>query len=193
MYFIQMIIGLCGEQGSGKTTIGNILVERYGFHQMAFADALKDIVAHIFGWSRKLLEGDTPEGREWREQVDDWWSSCLGIDNFTPRMALQMVGTNAMRDGFHPDIWISIIERRLSEYKNVVITDVRFSNEMLMIRKQCGNIIRIERGDNPSSIHKSELDWRQMGVQYNIKNDGEIKDLHEKLEHILFSIANETK
>lgn len=186
-----MIIGLCGEQGSGKTTIGRILVECYGFHQMAFADALKDIVATIFGWSRKLLEGDTPEGREWRENVDEWWSNRLGIVDFTPRKALQMVGTNAMRDGFHPDIWISIIERRLTEYKNVVITDVRFSNEMRMIRKHGGHIIRIERDDNNSPIHKSEFEWRQMGVQYNLKNDGEITDLYNKIGEILFLIVNE--
>lgn len=186
-----MIIGLCGEQGSGKNTIGNILVERYGFHQMAFADALKDIVAIMFGWKRELLEGDTEESRIWREEVDEWWSSRLGIVKFTPRTALQMVGTNAMRDGFHPDIWIALIERRLSEYKNVVITDVRFSNEMRMIRKHGGYIIRIERGDNTSPIHKSELEWRQMGVQYNIKNDGEIKDLYDKIGEILFLIVNE--
>jgi hypothetical protein len=188
-----MIIGICGEQGSGKSTAGHILVEEYGFYKIAFADTLKDIVAVMFGWKRELLEGDTEESRIWRETVDEWWCKHLGIIGFTPRMALQMIGTNAMRDGFHPEIWVSIVERRLSEYKNVVITDVRFSNEIKMIRKNGGHILRIERDNNNSPIHKSELEWRQSGVNYTLKNDGTMDELREKIGHILFLIVNETK
>ena len=184
-----MIIGLCGEQGSGKSTVGTILVEKYGFHKIAFADVLKDVVASMFGWDRHLLEGDTPEGREWRETREEWWSEHLGMD-LTPRKALQMIGTNAMRDGFHTDIWVYIVERQLEQYKNVVITDVRFSNEMKMIRKHGGHIVRIERTISKTIEHKSEFEWRQMGVTHVIENNKNIDELHEEVGHLLFRILS---
>ena len=46
-----MIIGICGLQSSGKDTLGNILVEKYGFKKLSFAGVLKDIVSILFGWS----------------------------------------------------------------------------------------------------------------------------------------------
>ena len=58
-----MIIGLCGAQGSGKDTVANILVSKYGFVRISFATALKDVVAILFSWPREMLEGDTPESR----------------------------------------------------------------------------------------------------------------------------------
>jgi hypothetical protein len=66
-----MIIGICGLIGSGKGSVGDILVEQ-GFTKVSFADKLKDGVATIFGWNRAMLEGDTDESRNWREQPDDF-------------------------------------------------------------------------------------------------------------------------
>lgn len=43
-----MIIGLCGAQGVGKDTIGDILVSEYGFTKITFAAALKDVVSILF-------------------------------------------------------------------------------------------------------------------------------------------------
>ena len=71
----------------------------------SFAAPLKDVCASIFGWERKLLEGDTIESREFRETPDIFWTRNTGIDNFTPRLALQLMGTDVLRDHFHSDIW----------------------------------------------------------------------------------------
>jgi len=57
------IIGLLGLIGSGKDTVSNILVNDYGFHQVAFADSLKEAVSIIFGWPLKMLDGKTKANR----------------------------------------------------------------------------------------------------------------------------------
>ena len=44
-----MLIGVVGFAGSGKGTIGDILVGDHQFVRLSFADALKDAVAVIFG------------------------------------------------------------------------------------------------------------------------------------------------
>ena len=93
-----MIIGICGLIGSGKGTVADILVEQ-GFTKVSFADKLKDGVATIFGWDRALLEGDTDESREWREQTDEFWTEETGR-TITPRIVLQEFGTECMREGF---------------------------------------------------------------------------------------------
>lgn len=143
-----MIIGCIGFAGSGKGTAADYLVEKKGFTKLAFADAVKDATAAIFGWQRSLLEGDTPESREWREQKDEWWSEKTGKD-ITPRNILQMMGTEIGRDMIHPDIWILALQKRIGMYQNVVISDVRFPNEMKFIQSLGGFIVRVKRGSDP--------------------------------------------
>ncbi len=100
-----MIIGICGLIGSGKGTVADILVEQ-GFKKVSFADKLKDGVSTIFGWDRAMLEGDTDESRQWREQRDDFWSNETKME-VTPRLVLQLFGTDCMRNGFDDGVWVS--------------------------------------------------------------------------------------
>ena len=67
-----MIVGLVGLIGSGKGTVGDMLIEQ-GFVQASFAEPLKDATASIFNWDRELLAGVTDDSRAWREKVDPWW------------------------------------------------------------------------------------------------------------------------
>ena len=124
-----MLIGVVGFAGSGKGTIGDILIRDYQFVRLSFADALKDAVSVIFGWDRQMLEGDTKESRDWREKVDPWWSDKFGYQ-VTPRLMLQKMGTEAGRQVFDDEIWIHTVARRLKDHKHVVIPDVRFPNEI---------------------------------------------------------------
>jgi hypothetical protein len=104
------IIGICGLIGSGKGTVADKLFQDYGFQPRSFASALKDGVAGIFGYDRNMLEGDTSESREAREKVDPFWSDVMGRE-ITPRYILQIMGTEIMRQNFHDDIWVKIVER----------------------------------------------------------------------------------
>ena len=131
-----MIIGFVGFIGSGKDTAADYLVNFHGFRRDSFASTLKDAVSNIFGWDRTLIEGRTTESREWRDQVDTWWAERLNMPNLTPRWILQQWGTEVIRNGFHNDIWIASLENKMRKtHDNVVITDVRFPNEIKAIKK----------------------------------------------------------
>ena len=144
-----MLIGLLGRIGSGKGTVAEELVNTYGFRQDSYASTLKDMTAVLFNWDRAMLEGDTSESREAREQVDVWWSDKLGIKDFTPRLALQLIGTNVFRNNFHQDIWLLSVMARYKDGENVVISDCRFPNEVQAIRDLGGRIIQVDRGEEP--------------------------------------------
>ena len=99
-----MLIALYGGQGAGKDTVANILIQYHGFIKLSFAQVLKDAVATIFLWPRDLLEGDTEYSREWREKMDPYWAEKTGIYDFSPRKALQYIGTDLFRNHFCQDI-----------------------------------------------------------------------------------------
>ena len=162
-----MIVGLVGFIGAGKGTVADLLVERHGFFKESYANSVKDACATIFGWNRSMLEGDTPESRAWREQPDAWWSNKLGKE-FSPRLALQLMGTEAGRDVFHPDLWVHTVMRRCEKApeNNYVIADVRFPNEINAIVESGGKIVRVRRGNDP--------EWYSLARECNIYNKQEI-------------------
>lgn len=191
------IVAICGLIGSGKDTVADILVSEYGFVKLSFAGILKDIVAILFGWDRSMLEGNTPESRVWREIEDPYWTSKLGIPT-TPRMILQKMGTDIMRNNLHKDIWILSLDKCMNdlirEGKNIVFTDCRFPNEFEFLRNKGALFIRIERGDKPKwwydyvdkgirpdAVHVTEWGWINEPYNNLIKNDGTIIELKSKL------------
>lgn len=192
-----MIIGLVGLIGSGKGTVADILVSDHDFKKLSFADALKDGVSAMFGWPRHLLEGDTAESREWREIPNEFWSRELGKE-VTPRLVLQLVGTECMRDGFFDGIWISIVKRKLEAYHNMnwVIPDTRFPNEISMIHSLGGQVWRVKRGEDPAwfgadvkpdDVHPSEFEWTHEKFDQVIGNDGSLEELEKKIKNLILN------
>lgn len=145
-----MIIGISGLIGSGKDTIADYLQNIYEFRRESFANTLKDAVAMVFGWPRDMLEGRTRESREWREQVDPWWAERLSMPYLTPRWVLQHWGTEVCRKAFHDDIWIASLENKLRKTQDdIVISDVRFPNEIKAIKNAGGVVVLVKRGLDP--------------------------------------------
>lgn len=206
-----MIIGVCGFIGSGKDTIADYLVNIHGFRRESFANSLKDAVAAVFGWDRIMLEGRTRQAREWREQVDPWWSQRLGMPNLTPRWVLQHWGTEVCRMGFHDDLWIASLENKLRTVQDeVVISDCRFPNEIAAIRRLGGKVIRVRRGAEPEwyedavnvnagrtnmswmiskdritrlGIHASETAWVGTDFDSVLDNNGSLDELYSQVKH----------
>jgi len=144
-----MIIGICGFAGSGKDTIADYLQNIHQFRRESFAHTLKDAVSAVFGWDRDMLEGRTRESREWREQEDPWWTERLSMP-VTPRLVLQVWGTEVARKSYHDDIWIASLENKLRKtHDDVVISDCRFPNEIRAIKAAGGIVIRVVRGPEP--------------------------------------------
>lgn len=201
------IIGLVGLIGSGKGTVGDMLVSR-GYVNESFAASLKDATASIFNWDRALLEGDTQASRAWREQTDSWWSERLGIPDATPRLILQLMGTEVMRNHFHQDIWILSMEARLRDASHdIVVTDARFPNEIAMIRRLGGTVVRVMRGADPEwfslavsdpdsmphvypHVHASEYSWARCVPDYLITNDGTLEDLEQTVRDLLADLPD---
>ena len=195
-----MIIGLCGFAGSGKGTLADILVENHNFRKISFATKLKDVASVMFGWDRDLLEGITDESRAWREEIDEYWSNELEQE-VTPRIVLQIFGTDCVRNNLHNNIWVSIVKKTLIDNPDVnwVIPDIRFPNEVNVIQQQLNGLVWwIRRGELPdwyrtaavdneigsndmltkySEVHESEYRWINTQFDNIIENDSSIEEL----------------
>lgn len=198
-----MIIGICGLIGAGKDTAADYLVNFHEFKRESFAGTLKDAVASVFGWDRELLEGRTKHAREWREEIDPWWSERLDMPNLTPRLVLQLWGTEVCRKAFHDDIWIASLENKLRKSEDdVVISDCRFPNEITAIRNAGGRVIRMKRGPDPEwfnlarknphkmpefypGVHASEYSWAATEFDFIIDNEGSIEELYAQLKNLV--------
>ena len=210
-----MIVGISGFISSGKGTVATQLTEKYGFRKDSFAASLKDACAVMFDWPRDMLEGETAESREWREQVDEWWATKLGIPNLTPRLALQLIGTDALRNNFSDAMWFTTLENRIRKNpsQNVVISDVRFPNEIKFIQDMGGIMIKVNRGPAPvwyetailankgnslakgamttlySAAHFSEWAWVGAKFDQEINNDGDVETLNIQIDEMVSRLA----
>ena len=208
-----MIIGICGLIGSGKGTVGDILVEQ-GYKKVSFADKLKDGVATIFGWDRAMLEGDTDESRTWREQTDEFWSNETKME-VTPRLVLQLFGTDCLRNGFYDGVWVSLLKKHILDNPgDYVIPDVRFRNEQNMIRELGGKVWQVKRGKDPEwftraifdnnntetsnlmngfDIHESEYKWIDVNTRFDsiLHNEGTIAELKDLVLHEISNLPRQ--
>lgn len=206
------VVAICGVIGSGKNTLAKAFID-YGYVPVSFAKTLKDVVSSVFGWDRKLMEGDTIESRNFRDKVDLFWTEKLGFE-VTPRFMLQYFGTDLLRKHFDDKIWIYSLEKQIQNLNsnNIIITDCRFPNELLMIKSLNGKIIEVQKNlpewydyckeynlalaknnhlsmEVPSkkfNIHSSEYSW--IGINepdFIVKNDSTVETLLYKGRVIL--------
>lgn len=174
-----MIIGLGYKARAGKDTVAAHLVNNYAFVQESFAYPLKEYIGRqICGFNDKQLYG------AWKETLDPEWE-------MTPRQMLQLIGTDALRKVVHDDFWVIPMKRKLKEHlrneRHIVISDVRFLNEIKMIRSLGGKIVKVER-ENPDKItgfekHSSEFQLEAFNEwDFIIENNGTLETLYTKVD-----------
>jgi hypothetical protein len=142
---MKIIIGLCGRAGSGKDTFANAV--EGDKEVLAFVKPLKDAAAALFALSHEQLYD--PLLKE--VVVDDWGKS--------PREILQWMGTDIIRNQLDASFFIKHMQRRINQStKNlIIVTDVRFANEAMLIKSLGGIIIHISRNSaNTPITHASE-------------------------------------
>jgi hypothetical protein len=182
---MKRLIGIAGKAGSGKDTVADYLGIDHGFHKIAFADPLRLAAQSMFGVDRRHFID-----RDLKESVHPDW----GI---SPRRMLQLLGNDAVKPIFGPDIWI----RRWSQSYNVVrhtdhvvVPDTRFDLEAEHVRAAGGVILHVTRPgaslEGEAGQHSSEKGVTFRHGDILLVNDGSLDELYGEVDMLLASLAD---
>ena len=220
-----MIIGINGKIGAGKDTVGVIIQgllltnKNQSSEIKKFAGKLKQIGSILTSIPVENFEDQefkkTFLGPEWGTVKDIPLNAISPFANIdfnvmmTVREFLQKLGTEAMRDGLHTNVWVNALfadykyeihRSKVSTraagfidqhvYPNWIITDMRFPNELEAVIKNGGITIRVVRPDMNSlqsmlPAHASETALDNTTFDYEIINDGTMEELVKKVRDIL--------
>ena len=177
-----MLCGLGGSIGAGKTTAAAGLVAQ-GWTEITFAEPLKRVCQTAYLLSDTQLWGT----QEDKGRIDPRW----GV---SPRRILQHVGTELFRDGQRdllPEIgtgfWVRHWELWYEEWRvahpetHLVVSDVRFENELLALQRHGGRVIRICREGTGGDTHASESGLDALPWDAQINNDRTPEALVEQI------------
>lgn len=196
----MIIIGLAGRKGAGKTELANVC-KRQGFIVLRFAIALKKLVSELVGFevnasqeskikelNLRLSEEQIQYiAKETNIKVEDVRETIGSISFNTVRDMLQIIGTDLIRK-FNPDWHVNKLKELLVEGHNYCIDDVRFPNEVNMIKSMGGIVWFVVRPiiDNISN-HDSEtsLRWQDFG-NYLIINNIPLPNIKDRWNKYLY-------
>jgi hypothetical protein len=178
-----MIIAINGYAGAGKDEIGNLIVKHAPqFKVKKFAGKLKEIATILTGIPSHYFESST------------FKQSKLGGWDMSVRELLQRLGTEAIRDGLHPNAWINALMADYMRGDDWVITDMRFQNEYDTICSYGGYTIQVYRaGVRPPNNHSSEAGITKGCFDYIIDNSGTLEQLEEEVKRIVSDILEKEK
>ena len=196
------IIALSGYAQSGKDEVAKIIQNLTKVDDGAlslknvweikkFSGKLKEIASILTGIPKEKFEDQEFKksmlGAEWMTHGLDYdqmigWTKPMFVRDF-----LQLLGTNAIRDNLHKNAWVNALMSDYTEQNNWIITDCRFPNEYIAVKKQGGITIRINReGIKLVNNHPSEVALDNYEFDYTIENNGSLEDLENHIkQHIL--------
>jgi hypothetical protein len=183
---ISMIVLLIGKIKSGKSLAAKILCDEFKLTEAAFAQPIKDFAISI-GFTHDQVYGNQDQKLE----INEFW----GISG---REFLQKFGTEVCRNTL-PDIipnmnmnglqlHARIMEKKILDNSNkgIVISDGRFIDEIALVKKYNGIVIKIVRDDNKHiDMHSSEKQIDNLPYDNIIYNNGTIQQLRDKLIDII--------
>ena len=181
-----MIIGLSGYAQSGKDEVAKILVEKYGYQRLAFADAIRDLLYESNPIVNELASGI-------KHAVDQrGWDEIKKVP--AVRTLLQNTGV-AARTVLGDDVWVIAVLRKIEKLRyNYVISDVRFENEATMIRKCGGEIWRVKRpGIEAVNGHVSETEMDHYKVDRILHNGGSLGELESLVQTRMDTLLHANK
>ncbi len=175
------IIVLIGKIGSGKSTVADIL-KKQQYNELYLAEPLKQFGISI-GFTHDQIYGTQAQ----KNIKNDYY----GVSG---REFMQKVGTELFRNKLDQvidmnlkgsSIWVKNIERQLSLYDKIVISDCRFPDELSMLKKYNSIVIKLVRNYNDDASHISEQHIDEMNADYTIDNNGSIDDLNKTINNII--------
>jgi len=197
----QVVIGLAGAIGSGKTTFARRLVEAWGFRRVGFAEGIREEVLRTIPRTvRAYLRAVRPDLRARDDAggitVEEWTGFLRGAMDAQPRdeffrSILQEWGTE-LRRAEDPDYWVKQWERRIVQYQRVVADDARYLIEVDAIRRAGGHLITISRHrfNTVADSHASEHGLRDFNDwDFRLVNEGTIEDLWADADRIAKAVG----
>jgi len=181
------IIALSGFARSGKDEAARVLVEDFGFKQVAFADKLREMLYQL----NPIVSMGVYENHHWDYERSVYVQDAVnqyGWDGYkeTPygpeiRRLLQRLGTEAGRQTLWDSIWIDAALANLPDDAKVVVSDARFFNEFDAVRDRGGFVWRIDReGVGPANDHASELEAiNYPNFSLFLQNNGTLEEWRE--------------
>lgn len=194
-----MIICLSGKSASGKDTVADVLVRNFRYVKVAFADGLRDLVCQTFDLPRELfIDRDKKEAKflypirldeehisHILNHIENQWSIpvsegsknkmllLVGNEMETPRKMLQFIGSELVRDCISEDFWINLVDKKIDNLADVVITDARLSNERDFARNKNALMCLINRPTlKNEDSHRAENDLgNESDYQIVMNND----------------------
>lgn len=175
-------IALTGEMRSGKDTVGQYLIEEYGFKRFAFGDGIRKTTQRLF--PEMYEQGEKP-----RKLLQDFGEFCRTFD--------QNVWVNYL---FREMLWNDIDPLE----DNVVITDLRQPHEYDALLEAGFTIVRVntkphirkqriissgERFDQEAFQHDTEKHVREFEVDYELNNNGTPDQLLEQVDAMIQDIT----
>lgn len=196
-----LAIGLTGPAGSGKDTIAALLLKHCGIVPIAFADPLRTEIMDAFGVPIQLLTDRATKEVPTRDLA---MARCLNgefVEHIrtrvgphfpfmhvprSPRQIMQWWGTEYRRSA-DPHYWTTAMALRLhtlmDEGNAVAVTDVRFLNEVHLVRNFYGEIWQVARPglSIAPTAHASEVTGEEFAPDLVIDNSGDLLHLQRQV------------
>lgn len=171
------LIGMHGFAQTGKDTVASILAD-HGYKKVAFASPIVQALSTL----NPIVSVDN-RGRTFR------FNDLLELEGYEDakktlefRRLLQVFGTEVGRELLGEDIWVDIAKKKIAPAGRFIITDVRFPNEVKMVKSVGGTLIKIVRpGYTPVNGHKSDSGLPDSLFDLVLVNDGTLEDLRRKV------------
>jgi hypothetical protein len=187
-----ILIGMVGAKRSGKDSVANALINfDPGMKRHSFADKIRDVLYEI----NPLVDDNNPGLRlptnyRVNDLVDRFgWETAKQYPEV--RRLLQELGTR-MRS-VDENVWVAPVHSSIlfSSNPHHIVTDVRFPNEVEMIKRLGGIIVRVTRtGLVNDDKHASEQLYRTIEPDVELINDGDLESLEAKALVLLASQAH---
>jgi hypothetical protein len=175
------LIGLSGYARSGKDEAAKVLVDKYGFTRVAFADKLRDAlyalnpVITVKPYYNEATEPPNGFSRVVLQEVIDvyGWNGYKETEfGDEIRRLAQRMGTEVGRQTLGENLWVDAALTGLAPDAKIVVTDCRFPNEARAIKTLGGIVVRVTRpGVKAVNAHPSETALDDWDFDYTLENN----------------------